>query len=73
MRAIKVFGDDAKKIHEKQHFIAFHYSVEGVDCVELIPSEKCCDYCEDLLKEVEVTQDDTDFICVNEKCPERSC
>jgi len=68
---IKVFGKDAQSIEEKEHFIAFHYSVEGSDCVQLISSRLCCEKCNELLKEIDTGHDDTDLYCVNEKCSER--
>lgn len=68
--AIKVFGTDAIEIDEKEHFIAFHYSVEGRDCVELIPARLCCDKCDEICKVIDLGHDDIDLVCVNEKCSE---
>lgn len=68
--AIKVFGTNAIEIEEKEHFIAFHYNVEGNDCVELIPARLCCEKCEELNKVIDLGHDDDDLVCVNEKCSE---
>ena len=37
MKEISVFGENAKEIEEGQIFKAIKYSVEGRDCVKLIP------------------------------------
>ena len=68
MNPIKIFGKDASNIEHKEHFIAFHYSVEGRDCVELVQASKCCSTCEELYKEVDLGHDDSDYVCVNKKC-----
>lgn len=37
MKEISVFGENAKEIEEGQIFKAIKYSVEGRDCVKLLP------------------------------------
>ena len=40
MKEISVFGENAREIEEGQVFKAIKYSVEGRDCVKLIPIVK---------------------------------
>ena len=64
--AIKVFGDEAKKIDEGDEFRAVKYSIEGHDVVEFVPLEDFCKDCGDYLKRIDIGHDDYDYIC--EKC-----
>lgn len=68
MKPIKIFGENTKNIEEKEHFIAFHYSAEGRDCVELVPAHQCCNKYEELYKEIDLGHGDSDYICVNKDC-----
>jgi len=71
--AIKVFGKEASQIEKGEKFIAFTYSVEGRRCVELIPERFVCPSCNELMKDCDLGHDDSELLCVNENCKDRSC
>lgn len=65
---IKVFGEKAKRIEEGQLFRAVRYSVEGRDCIELVPNEYFCTACGVFLKKIDLGHDDEDLVCGNKEC-----